>query len=305
MIDSYYIYSMMKNNFLKTLTFSIALLSVVLINAQSYGPGNKSGGLYRTNDDVLDKGWFFGVGATYMMPYSRVTETIESTDSITGATYSDFYAAQPKNTFAKSFTTQFGPFLEVGKFRMTGKRVINYMDYGLSYKWFRGGENFTHTSKINDVVIGTNATRGTFSDHALSGNFNLGYRYDRNEKTFFVNGIGLNLDYLIITSRDGGGVIPTQEHKFTNSLIGEMHYFFGFGIKTNKRLIIMPMIETPILALYPFNHIVSTHDYFNTRHRPVFIKIRFMFLKKGSTSCPAVYNPMGIDPKTFTPDQTK
>lgn len=281
------------------------MLSSLMLNAQNYKPGNKSGGLYSTKDDRLDKGWFIGVGATYMLPYNRETTTIETTDSITGVKYTDFYAAQPKNTFSKSFTTQFGPFLEVGKFKMTGKRFINYMDYGLSYKWYRGGENFSHISKINDVEIANNFTRGTFSDHAISGNFNLGNRFDRNEKTFFVNGLGLNLDYIIIASRENGGVIPKQEQKFISSLYGELHYFFGYGIQTGKRLIIMPMIETPILALYPFNHVVSTHDYFNSRHRPVFIKIRFMFLKKGSTSCPAVHNPMGIDPKTFQPDQTK
>lgn len=59
MIDSYYIYTMMKHNFIKTLTFFVGMLSIVLLNAQTYGPVNKSGGLYRTNDDILDKGWFW------------------------------------------------------------------------------------------------------------------------------------------------------------------------------------------------------------------------------------------------------
>ena len=58
----------------------------------------------------------------------------------------------------------------------------------------------------------------------------------------------------------------------------------------------MPIIETPIFAIFPFNHIVSTHQYNNTRFRPILLKVRFMFLKKGSKSCPAVFNPMGIDP---------
>lgn len=282
--------------FAKIFLLLLAITSSSVLTAQAYKPG-KSGGLYRTGDEKLDKGWFFGVGTTYMLPYNRETYQTEYTDSLTNTTYSEHYAAQPKNTFSKSLTTQIGPFLEIGKFRMTGKRVINYMDYGISYKWFRGGENFSQTSKVNDLETAYSKTRGTFSDHALSANFNIGYRFDKTEKTFFVNGIGLNLDYLLITSRDGGGIMPNKAHEFPTSLIGEMHYFFGIGFKTKKRLIIMPMIETPILALYPFNHIVSTHDYFNTRHRPVFIKIRFMFLKKGSTSCPAVYNPMGIDPK--------
>ena len=74
-----------------------------------------------------------------------------------------------------------------------------------------------------------------------------------------------------------------SEEKFVSDFVGEIHYFFGVGFKTGKRLIIMPMIETPIFALYEFNHIKSTHDYFNTRSRPLIFKVRFMFLKRGST----------------------
>ena len=116
------------------------------------------------------------------------------------------------------------------------------------------------------------------------------------EKTFLVNGIGLNADYFFIKSRSNGGVILGQPHEFVSDFVGELHYFFGMGFKTGKRLIIMPMIETPIFAIYEFNHIKSTHNYFNTRSRPFIIKVRFMLLKKGSKSCPPVYNPMGITP---------
>ena len=299
LLQNLIIYSM--NRFTKIILFILligqfAICNLQSLNAQTYKPGNNSGGLYRTGDEKLDKGWFLGVGATYMLPYNRVTEYTQHTDSITNTTYSESYAAQPKTTFSESFSTQIGLFLEVGKFKMNEKRIINYTDYGISYKWFRGGENFSQSSKVNDVEVAYATARGTFSDHALSGNYNIGHRYDMTDKTFLVNGIGINLDYLLITSRNGGGVLPSKAQEFPTSLIGEMHYFFGIGFKTNKRLIIMPMIETPILALYPFNHIVSTHNYFNTRDRPVFIKIRFMFLKKGSTSCPKVFNPMGVDP---------
>ena len=113
-----------------------------------------------------------------------------------------------------------------------------------------------------------------------------------------MNGLGLNLDYHIIKSRGETPQVPNNDN-YTDGpadLLGELHYFFGMGFKTKGRLIIMPMIETPILALLPFNHIKSTHPYNNTRHRPFLIRVRFMFLKKGSVSCPAVFNPMGIDP---------
>ncbi len=266
--------------------------------SQTYKPGKK-GGLYNTGQNSIDKGWYFGLGITYMMPYSPVTENIESADSL-GNTFRTRHFATPKTTVMKSFTSQIGPFVEIGKFRMNDKRIINYMDYGLSYKWFRGGEKYQQQSFVNEVFIPASEIKqeGSFSDHNISAHFNLGYRFDKTDKMFYVNGLGLNLDYSFIKGRTGTTPIPNNEYNADGpgSIIGELHYFFGMGFKTGKRLIIMPIVETPIFAIFPFNHIYSTHDYYNTRHRPWLIRVRFMFLKKGSKSCPAVYNPMGIDP---------
>jgi hypothetical protein len=278
----------------KLLIIPILLIALTAFN-QKYKPGKAGGGLYNTGMNSIDKGWFFGVGATYMMPYPPVSENIDFTTG--GNEFHTRYFASPKTTFMKSFTTQFGPFLEVGLFRMNDRRVINYMDYGIGYKWFRGGENYKEETFSNGISTGEIQTRGSYSDHYLSGNFKVGNRFDQSENLFYVNGLGLNLDYGIITSRSGNPPIPGVDYKDgPASLLGELHYFFGMGFKTGKRLIIMPIAETPILALLPFNHIFSTHDYFNTRARPFIIRVRFMFLKKGSKSCPAVFNPMGIDP---------
>ncbi|MCB0409221.1 MAG: hypothetical protein KDD29_03320 [Flavobacteriales bacterium] len=276
----------------KTLIFPFILLSIIAIG-QTYGPGNKKGGLYSLGNDKLDKGWFFGIGATYMFPYLKESETIDFIDTL-NQTFTQDYTATPKGNF--------GLFFEIGKFKINGKRVINYQDFGLSYKWFRGGEDFEQTTMLNNAIYSQSSTNAKFSDHAISAYFNIGNSYDISEKTFMVNGIGLNADYFIIKSRGAGGTILGQEQKFVSDFVGELHYFFGMGFKTGKRLIIMPMIETPIFAIYEFNHIKSTHDYFNTRSRPFIIKIRIMFLKKGSTSCPKVYNPMGIDPDNFQPE---
>ncbi|PCI99205.1 MAG: hypothetical protein COB15_04595 [Flavobacteriales bacterium] len=279
----------------KLLIIPVLLLT---LNAFSQYKNKKGSGLYSTGGDAVDKGWFFGVGLTYMMPYSPYTDKISTTDSLTGVTRTDSYLAQPKSSFGKSFTTQLGPMLEIGKFKMTGKKFINYMDYSLSWKWFRGGEDYTRTTTVDNIETNRLETRGAFSDHLISGNFNLGYRFDKNDNFFYVNGLGLNLDYHIIKSRGETPQVPNNDN-YTDGpadLLGELHYFFGMGFKTKGRLIIMPMIETPILALLPFNHIKSTHPYNNTRHRPFLIRVRFMFLKKGSVSCPDVFNPMGIDP---------
>lgn len=254
-----------------------------------YKPGGKGNGLYGTGANEVDKGWFFGIGGTYMVAYPKTTYSNTITDTANNITELDF-TGDPKG--------KFGVFAEIGKFRMNGRKVINYMDYALAYKWLRGGEDYSLESSYNVAPLPTINNEGGFGDHLLSANFKVGHRFDNSDKKFMVNGLGLNLDYHLITSRSATPQIPTN-NDYTDgpsSILGEMHYFFAMGFKTEGRLIIMPMIETPILALWPFNHIVSTHPYFNGRFRPILFRIRFMFLSKDSKSCPKVYNPMGIDP---------
>jgi len=206
----------------------IPFLLITLLAFSQYKP-KKTGGLYRTGQDKIDKGWYFGIGTTYMLGYNTEKVTITTADTLNNV-YDNKYFGDPK-----------------GKFGLFG--------------------------------------------------VNVGYRFDQSEKFFYVNGLGLNLDYAIIKGRTPTPSIPNLSYTDgPGTILGEMHYFFGMGFKTGKRLIIMPMIETPIFAIYPFKHIISTHPYFNSRARPFIIKIRFMLLKKGSKSCPAVYNPMGIDP---------
>ena len=267
------------------LFISVTLLFNLSLTAQRGGP--HIGKMYDTGKDKVDKGWYFGLGATYMWPYLKNENSVDY-DTL-GNSYTQKYTAQPKG--------RPGLYGEIGLFRMNKRKVINFVDYGLAYKWFRGKEDFTSELFINNSLYSTTETYGTFSDHLISGHLNLGHRFDKNHKLFYLNGLGLNLDYHLITKREGGGIIAGSPHQFPNSILGEMHYFFGMGFRVNDKFIVMPMVETPVFAIYPFNHIVSTHDYFNTRFRPIIVKVRFMFLKNKSTTCPPVYNPAGLGPE--------
>jgi hypothetical protein len=271
---------------MKKLLIIPILLITISIFGQNYNP-KKTGGLYGTGKDKVDKGWYFGLGLTYMWAYTNEEKTISTNDTLNNI-YDSKYIGDPKG--------KFGATAEIGMFRMNDKRVVNYLDYGLAWKWFRGGEDYTNEFYRNDTLLTSATAEGSYGDHLISGHLNLGYRYDQTESLFYVNGLGLNLDYAIIKGRTPTPAIPEIDFKDGPGFLGEIHYFFGMGFKTGKRLIIMPIVETPIFSFLPFTHIVSTHSYFNTRARPFIIRVRFMFLKKGSKSCPAVYDPMGIDP---------
>tara|TARA_B100000809_G_scaffold261477_1_gene310480 strand:+ start:1193 stop:2005 length:813 start_codon:yes stop_codon:yes gene_type:complete len=263
----------------KLLIIPILLITITAVGQYKQPKGS---GLYNYSKEKVDKGWYFGIGATYMAAYNNYN--LELTDSATSVV-NESYVADPKG--------KFGALAEIGMFKMTDRKFINYRDFGLTWKWFRGGEDYTRDSS---GVLTT--AEGSYGDHLISAHYKLGFRFDASENLFYVNGLGLNADYHLFTGRSATPKIPTNNAYVDgpNSFIGELHYFFGIGFKTGKRLIVMPMIETPILALLPFNHIKSTHSYFNTRARPFLLRVRFMFLKKGSKSCPKVFNPEGIDP---------
>jgi hypothetical protein len=170
----------------------IALLTVSLVaTAQNRNQNIKLGKEYGKGVKTLAKGWYFGFGLTYMQPYLKETSTFDTLNT----RYE--YEAKPK--------VKFGATAEIGLFKMTNRKIINYRDFGLRWKWFRAGENFTQTSYVNNSVAGSVEQEGKSSDHLLSLHYNLGYRYDRDDRMFFINGLGLNADYFLIKKRTDSG----------------------------------------------------------------------------------------------------
>ncbi len=112
-----------------------------------------------------------------MLPYLKQSETIYFTDTL-NQKYTQTYTAKP--------TGKIGLFAEIGKFKINNKRIINYHDFGLSYKWFRGGENFESTTLLNNAPYSASNTTGSYSDHALSLNYNIGHSFDVSDKKFIV-----------------------------------------------------------------------------------------------------------------------
>ena len=264
----------------------LPLLISLTITAVGQYKKPKGNGLYDYGKKKIDKGWYFGIGANYMAAYNNYTTTLA--DSLDPNTIYN-YTASPKG--------RVGALAELGMFRMTDQKLLNYADFGVSWKWFRGGEDYLSETTYKNALISSLAAEGTYSDHLFSAHFNIGFRYDANDKLFYVNGVGINADYHFSKSRTPTFQIPsnTDYNTGADDFLAELHYFFGIGLKTYGRLMVMPIIETPILALFPLNHIKSTHHYFNTRARPILLKVRFMLLKKDAKSCPKVFNPEGID----------
>ena len=157
---------------------------------------------------------------------------------------------------------------------LKGGNVFNYMDYGAGYKRLSGSE-------FNDVN-----NKSIFKQNYISSFFNINNIWQLSSKKFLQSSIGANLDYKFF---ENDTPLPNNTDKLNFSF----HFKLGYGIKFSKTLFIIPTIETPILNLKKWENGKSNFGIFNSRYRPIILKVRFIWLKKlGKSDCPPVYtNP--------------
>lgn len=166
--------------------------------------------------------------------------------------------------------SKMGAFLAIGRYKIFEyPGIFRYLDYGLAYKSLRGKE-------VN--------TGEKFGDHFVSGHFNLNNSIHINKYSFIQNTLGINADYAILRFNTGDS---------PSAFITSLHYKFGFGYKVNKKLMIIPSIETPILNILPFEQGRSSMAYLSSRYRPMIISLRFLLLKEKFDECPYVPPPPG------------
>jgi len=162
--------------------------------------------------------------------------------------------------------------MQVGMYKIFkgGGNIFNYADYGIGYKKYSGSE-FINIKNI-------------FKQHYISLDYNINSIYQLTSKKFFQSSIGANLDWKF-AEKQKENILPNN----TNSVLLSIHLKFGFGIKYQNRLFIIPTIETPILNLTKWENGKSTYGIFNSRYRPFVICLKFLWLKRPSKGdCPPV-----------------
>lgn len=273
---------------LKTI-LPLFIVNLAILSASAQGYKRNKDDVFPLSERYRLGGLVVGAGITYMQGYNEEKEFFNYADSTTLSSMN--YYAKPKG--------QIGAFAEVGWFHsFKYPTIFEFMDFGLSYKWLRGKEEFREQAWVDNNMIAENVSLNTFSDHTLSGNINFTSVIHTSENNFVTNAIGANVDYVIAPGRGGGRVIPGRQLKFPD-LYAQLHYKLGFGWRLSEKILMIPTLETPILGIYPFTHIKSTLDYFNTRQRPFLLSLRFMFIRERTEDCPPVYNPMGLDPSQY------
>lgn len=261
------------------LFFSLLVLSFIDIYAQGFKLNR--GDIFPIDlMQYRSNGWIVGLGPTYMLAYPGKSQTIPLN--------------KKSSTIQETITNQpigkFGFMAELGWFHGFNNPIIfDFMDIDLSYKSFNGEEDFIAKSNANETL---NKTPQTFNDQWLSLNVNFTKVWQPTDAVFITNAIGINGDYNIARKIAGNLVMPeNDELKFPDKILVDIHYKLGIGFHALPRLLIVPTIEVPILSVLPFDHIISTKSYFNSRYRPFTLSVRFMILRKRDMSCPPVFDP--------------
>jgi hypothetical protein len=222
-------------------------------------------------------GWIISPGVTYTLGNLNNDNKIFQINS--DSTYSiDF---NPGGKFGLS--------IDIGRFfAPKNAGFIKMIDYGLSFKLLRGQELFTATATGKDLnkVRETNGT-SVFTQGFVSGFIHLNNLKQINDNSFISNGIGLNVDYNLIDkmASDFNGLdLPISK---PNTIFAQLNYKIGFGFKIRKDIILIPSLETPILNIWDFENGKSTLSYFNSRYRPLLLKVNVLLIdERPERKCP-------------------
>jgi hypothetical protein len=163
-------------------------------------------------------------------------------------------------------------------------RFLQYLDYGIHWKWLAGAEKFDGvlTDQVLGETLDTDEGEGKFSSHHLGAYFNISNVWQISARHFIQNSIGLNFDFRFLGKVNHSGASPYHEQIDVPRFLLQPHYKLGFGFKINDGFFIIPALETPILSILPWQKGRAAFDTFNSRYRPVMLTVRFAFLGKNS-----------------------
>ncbi len=263
-------------------TRHILLLISILICVSTQAQMRKNrGDVFPLDRELRKGGLLIAPGLTYTLAGSKTDNSF----SIEDTTYN--YQAAPKG--------KLGFMLHLGWFHsFENPRLIDYIDFGLSYKYFTGEEQYKGSNNSIPFSEVYYESQNTFKDHNLGVFFNATNTYNYTPNAFISNSLGVNFDYTFIKNRDRSTAYPIYQETFQNPSTAQLHYKIGFGFRVAKKLLVVPSIETPILSVYKFDNGKSTLQYFSSRYRPILFTLQFYFLRDKGVDCNApTYN--GVD----------
>lgn len=275
----------------------IVLIFPLITNAQG---GFKKG--VKGNDYIIvtNDGIQFNFGASYQLTKSE-SPTFELTDNngIRG-----LYQVDPAGKigfFAEVGMVNFPAWKGLVPIKFLKKsRLLDYMDWGIGYKQYRGSEttNLDYTNALGEITSSTQSS-GDFSNGFLYGRFSahtllyFGKKKIENARKYFVdNAIGFNVDYNLLRSEEQyNNGINLEDFKFHSKLQVQFHYSIGVGIRFNRAWMMVPGITLPIIGIRDYNGINSRMNWFSSTYWPIHAQIKFIKLFERPPKCGAFGDP--------------
>jgi hypothetical protein len=261
----------------------LSLFVIILFSSNVLSQDKKWKPLFPVEDIKYKlSGWYAGVGATYNFAYPN-NENNNYNLSDSSKIISNFSASGKP-----------GFLVEGGRYTMTYSNYVPYIDYGIIFKMFGGGQDYTgyEVSTDNSDTISSVSNSATYNNYYVSAQFNANNVIRVSEFGFVQNSLGVNFDYSVINTLKG--TYPTLPNTKTSVDVFsiQLHYKIGYGLRIDKRHFLIITLETPILTVFPWDDGKSTIAMLNSRYRPVMLSFRLMFLR--NTTRPDCFKPSDI-----------
>jgi hypothetical protein len=265
----------------KLILSTVVLLTFSLSAQRDMTPGKRRGDVFGKADYKDYR--FFGLqvtgGLTYMATRSDAKNlTYLGTDS-DGRPMN--YSFDPEGSV--------GPFVDLGMVHFPKKRsklslalkyiFISYYDWGLGVKLFTGSET-TSVNRFNSLgtPLPTQNFSSSFASIFLNGRFSIHKNVYIGKRYFIDNGLGFNVDFRTVTPGEYETLPGISAQSFHSPLVAQMHYSLGFGIKLNRRSMLVPGVQIPILGIHDWRKGCAALKYYNSNYLPILFQVKFTYL---------------------------
>jgi len=203
----------------------------------------------------------------------------------------DFQSSDSLYKYTEEGRGKFGYGLEVGWFHSyKNPMLIHYIEFAAAYRFLQGEAR--HEGTLNHLGgMHSFESKNNFKNQYLTASFRATNATQLGDFTYLSTSLGLNYNYLLSSKYDREIAHPAFEEKFHDEHSLQLHLKIGVGFRLSRQLVAVPSIETPLLSLLPTDNFNPALPFYHTKYHPVYIGIKFMFLRDDPLNCNApTYN---------------
>lgn len=192
--------------------------------------------------------------------------------------------------------TRAGIYAEIGFVHMNMRsskarmKIIDYLDYGIGFKLFRGAEKISLTDIPATAPISNETATSTFSLgnlHARFGVHKLQY-LTKKKKLFIDHSLGINFDYRITERENPSHLAGIYPQKFSGNYALMLHYDVGLGIRLGKGKYLVVGVQAPFVEFLDKPVGNPSFNWFSSSYYPFLIRVKYIHLfpaKKNKHAC--------------------